>query len=227
MPIEMICTRCRLSIQVPSDAPEVKVLCPECLTASMIPRVEPSVRPTKMEVARPRKQAAQEESPDLPAQPPPPPASPEAPAAPRKAPARGRRSAGAMVLLGVGLGMLLLGCAGILGVLLFGGARVDERLVGVWAFQAGPSRRLAEHFEVAYPADLQGMRWDFNADGTCVLRWGGEEMAGTWKKLRATDRAVKVRITFADGTSHEVVFAFSDDDHVVVDPPLCRFRREE
>jgi hypothetical protein len=226
MPVEMICTRCRVSIQVPGDTGEKKVLCPECRTASMVARFEPSPGPSKIEVPRLRRQAGPEEPPELPAKQHPPPVPADIPAAPVKKRRASRRSTAAMLLLGGGLGVLLLGCAGLLLAWLVGGAPIDERLVGAWVFQPEPSRRLAAHFHVSFPEDLRDSRWDFHADGTCMLRWGSEEKAGTWKKLQGDDRAVKVRITFADRTSHEVIVAFSDRDHLVVDPPLCRFGRD-
>jgi hypothetical protein len=226
MPIEMICTRCRLSIQIPNEVGGMKVLCPQCRTASMVARFEPSPRASKEE-PRSRKAAPREEAPEPPAKQPRAPQRQDLPVAPVKQtrPLGDRGRTGKLLLLGGGLGVLLLGCAGILTAWFFSRGRIDERLVGVWVFQPEPSRRLSAQFNVGYPEDLQDARWDFHANGTCVLLWGGEEKAGTWKKLAGNDRAVKVRITFADRTSQEVIFAFSDGDHVVVDPPLCKFRR--
>ncbi len=223
MPLTVPCA-CGKTFRVADHLLGKKIRCPGCQAVLAVQEAPPPPAPApagvRAKTAPPARRA--EEDPPRRRRRPPAPQEDDRRPAPKK-------NAGKVVLFAV-LGVLLLGCTGLVGAgawLLVGGGGIDERLVGAWQVDPGMTLLVTAQLNAPFPADRRDLRWEFRADGACTLRAAGQERAGKWQKVRAEPKGVRVRVTYDSGGKDVLDFSFLDAEHVAVEAgaPVCVLRR--
>ena len=224
MAISVKC-ECGKPLRVPDEMGGRKVRCPACKAVLAVPAVEedeeimpaPSPRrealpPAPEDRPRSRRRPVEEDEEEAPR--------------PRKRlrqqdegeeepePAKKKGGVGKVLLFGC-LGVALLGCAGVVGGVVWfvkGLGGIDERLVGTWKLDPLMTGMVSAQMNKRFPDNMKDMRLEFNKDGTCVVFAAQDRRTGKWSKLRAEQKAVRIQINYDKNGAKEVwEFTFIKD----------------
>jgi dipeptidyl aminopeptidase/acylaminoacyl peptidase/uncharacterized Zn finger protein (UPF0148 family) len=242
MPINVLCA-CGKKLRAGEQMLGKKVRCPNCQAVVTVKEADsesagekdqtpkPSRRETEERIEeKPRtKSRRQEEDED--------PAPSQARSRSRedeeddRRPAKKKGGAGKVLLFGC-LGVMLLGCAGVVGGAwwLFRDQGIDERLVGVWKLDPLMTTFVTASMNQRFPDNMKDIRYDFRQDGTCVLLAAGDQRAGKWSKVKTAEKGVRIKVSFDNGGPTEYFdFSFVEGDRIAVEKgaPTCVLMRDK